>query len=47
MKKVYLDMTQAKQCIGVYVKDTEVILYSMMRFLKWIFTQSQWWKCSQ
>ena len=25
MKKVYLDMTQAKQCIGVYVKDTEVI----------------------
>ena len=25
MKKVYLDMTQANMCIGVFVKDTEVI----------------------
>lgn len=25
MRKVYLDMTQANMCIGVYVKDAEVI----------------------
>ena len=25
MRKVYLDMTQANMCIGVYVRDAEVI----------------------